>query len=188
MAFLDTLSLPLLALLIFLLRIVDVSMGTVRTIAVVHGRIKLSVFFGFVEVMVWLTAVGQVITRLDHSPLLVVAFAAGYAAGNAVGIMVERRIALGACVVRMISVERSREIAEELRAKGRRVTTFDGQGRDGPRTLVYVSCTRKDVPAVVSAGKEFDPHLFYVVEPVSMSSDLVPLPHPTGWRAAFKKK
>ena len=77
---------------IFLLRIIDVSLGTMRTITVVNGRLRLSVALGFFEVLVWVTAVSQVILRLRDHPILVLAYAAGFAAGNAVGILLERKL------------------------------------------------------------------------------------------------
>ena len=99
----DKLSVWTLAVLIFCLRITDVSLGTIRTIAVVNGRMRLSVLLGFFEVLVWITGISQLIFRLQEHPLLVVAYAGGFAAGNAVGIAVERKVALGHCVIRMIS-------------------------------------------------------------------------------------
>ena len=116
-----------LAACIFLLRVADVSLGTVRTIVVVHGRIRLSVLLGFVEVLVWITAVSQVILRLRESPVLVVAYAAGFATGNAVGILLERRLALGHCVVRMISRE-GEAVARVLVSFGRVRPSHDTSG------------------------------------------------------------
>lgn len=169
------LSIPVLALAIALLRVVDVTFGTLRTIAVVNSRAVLSVVFGFLEVLVWLLAASQVLGRVDDSPVLMLAFAGGYAAGNAVGILVERRLALGHCMVRIISPERGAEVALALRAMGQRVTTIEGEGRDGPRTLVYAVCARRDLGDLMRRAQEIDPALFYVVEPVSQSSRVVPL-------------
>lgn len=81
-----------LAILIFLLRIVDVSLGTLRTISVVRGRVRASMMFGFAEVLVWSVAVTQVFVGKAPMPVLL-GYAAGYAAGNAVGIVLEQRFA-----------------------------------------------------------------------------------------------
>ena len=170
-------SLPLwtAALLVFFLRVLDVSLGTVRTIAVVNGRTALSVVFGFMEVLVWLLAVAQVLTRINEHPVLVLAFAGGYAAGNGAGVMLERIMALGSCVVSIISVDRGPEITAALRAMGQPVTTIRGEGQDGDRTLLYVTCARRDLDHVMDTALKLDPELFYVVERPSASSAVLPL-------------
>jgi uncharacterized protein YebE (UPF0316 family) len=177
-----------LAITIFCCRVTDVSLGTVRTLFVVQGRLAVSVLIGFVEVLLWVTAVTQVIVRVHESPVLVVAFAGGFAAGNAVGILIERKLAFGTCVLRMIVKEKGDEVAVALREIGHIVTTFDGEGRDGNRKLVYTTCPRRELKRVIDIAKGFDTELFYVVDRFSQSGHIGPLPHPTGWRAVLKKK
>ncbi len=175
-----------LAVLIFLLRIADVSLGTVRTIVVVNGRIRLSVFLGFFEILVWVTAVSQVILRLRESPVLVVAYAGGFAVGNAVGILLERRLALGQCVVRMISREGD-QVAQVLSSVGRVRGVFRSEG-DGASRLVFATLPRSVLPEVVRRVKSVDPDVFYVVDRFSQTNGRTPLPRATGWRAVLKMK
>jgi len=188
MDFLYTLPVWITALAIFFLRICDVSFGTLRTIAVVNGRSRLAVFLGFFEVLIWITAVSQVIASVKSNPVLLIAYAAGFAAGNAVGIRLEKRIAMGSCVIRMISPHKGEEIAEKLRGIGFTVTTFDGMGRDGPRTLIFAMCPRKAAKMVVKTAKSIEPQLFYSVEPASEISLWGTMQPATGWRGVFKKK
>jgi uncharacterized protein YebE (UPF0316 family) len=105
-----------------------------------------------------------------------------------VGIALERRLALGTVAVRMITSAAPGVLAERLRAMGRVVTTFDGQGRDGVCTLLFTTCPRRELPRVVQAAAELDPQLFYTVDRFSQATSLGPLPSPTGWRAVLKKK
>lgn len=177
-----------LVLVVFACRVVDVSIGTVRTIAVVNGRVVLSVVLGFLELLIWISAAGPVIVRLKESPLLIIAFAGGFAAGNAVGILLERKMALGDRVVRIISMAHGLEIAETLRDAGFTVTTFEGQGRDGPRTLLYISCPRKAIASLLEIARARDPQLYYVIEAVAETRSLPAGPAPTGWRAIAKRK
>jgi uncharacterized protein YebE (UPF0316 family) len=187
---LTTLPVWAVALLIFLLRIFDVSFGTLRTISVVQGMMRLSVLLGFFEVLIWVVGVSQVMTGFDESPILAVAYAGGFAAGNGVGIAIEKRLALGSVVVRMISSSDGDRIAETLRVQGFRLTTFKGQGRNGPVTLLFVSCRRREAPRIIQTARSQEPSLFYTIEPLRERSVelLTPLPHPTGWRAILKKK
>ncbi len=177
-----------LVLVVFACRVVDVSIGTVRTIAVVNGRVVLSVVLGFFELLIWISAAGPVIVRLKESPLLIIAFAGGFATGNAVGILLERKMALGDRVLRMVSMERGPAIAVALREAGFTVTTFEGMGRDGPRTLLYISCPRRAIAQVLEIARAHDPRVFYVVEAVAETRGIPAGPAPTGWRAIAKKK
>ena len=188
MPFLDPLPVWVLSLVIFGLRIVDVSLGTLRTITIVHGRVPISVLIGFVEVLIWVTAVSQVIVHLRENPALSLAYAGGFACGNAVGIVLERRIALGTVVVRMIASTGASQIAQRLRSLGYEVTAFPGEGKDGPRTLLFTTCARRNSASVVREAAELDHRLFYTVDRFSQATQLGALPHPTGWRGAFKKK
>ncbi|RUL85939.1 DUF2179 domain-containing protein [Tautonia sociabilis] len=186
------LDLPIwaIALLIFGMRILDVSLGTLRTISVVQGRIRLSVLLGFFEVLIWVIGVSQVMAGFDRSPLLPVAYAGGFAAGNGVGIAIEKRLALGSVVVRMISTAYGDRIAETLRIQGYRLTSFPGQGRNGPVTLLFITCKRREAPRIIQTARAQDPTLFYTIEPIRERSVelLSPLPQTTGWRAFLKKK
>jgi len=188
MGVIDSLPIWGLALAVFLLRVCDVSLGTVRTISVVHGRVRLSVFLGFFEILVWITAVSQVIVRVREFPILMFAYAGGFAAGNAVGIAIERRLAMGWCVVLMISRDLGEKVAARLRSMGQTLTTIDGAGRDGQRTLVYATVPRRGLRRIVKEAKNVDPELFYAVQYCSETSHIAPLVPANGWRSALKKK
>ncbi len=174
-----------LAALIFSLRVVDVSMGTLRTLAVVQGRLQLSVVLGFFEVLVWVTAIAQVIPRLQTDPLVGLAYAAGFATGNAVGILLERRLAFGEVSVNIISPRAGEAVAQHLRRSGQRLTTFEGGGIEGPVTMIYTTTSRRGLRWLLDQARTIDPHIFYTVEPLregGSSTARQPLPRATGWR------
>ncbi|MEX1311842.1 MAG: DUF5698 domain-containing protein [Candidatus Sulfomarinibacteraceae bacterium] len=183
----------LLCLLIFGLRVCDVTLGTVRTVAIVKGYLSAAVVLGFFEVLIWILAVSQVIVRINESIFLGIAFAGGFAAGNAVGILVERHLAMGTSVVRILSADHGRTIAEVIRRDGHDVSIFDGDGEAGPITLVYAVAPRRKTKRMLQLARSIDPDLLYVSEPAhesfgGVSTRLRPVPHATGWRAVFKKK
>ena len=179
-----------LPLVIFCARIADVSLGTVRTIAVVKGRTLIASMLGFVEVLIWVIAVSNVVNRLDQ-PLNLVAWAAGFAAGNAVGIAIERRLALGDLVMRIISANgRGDKVAAFLREQGQPVTQFEGRGRGGPVQLLYAVLDRADAPRLERLARAMDPDCVLVTEDArKVSLNLRPTMTPrTGWRGVLKRK
>lgn len=189
MEFIHTIPAWTVGLLIFSLRIVDVSIGTVRTIAMVQGHARIAVGLAFFEVLVWVVAVVQVVARIDESPLLAPFYAGGHAAGVAVGMYIERKLALGRFAIRILSTHKASEIADAVAGRGRVLGTFSGQSGGRPVNLIFVSAMRRHVPGILEAARRVDPELFYLVEMAAgWSENMRPLPDATGWRAVFKKK
>jgi uncharacterized protein YebE (UPF0316 family) len=172
---------------VFLARVTDVTLGTIRMIAVVHGHTVAAVALGFFEILIWITAISGVIVTITEYPLLVLAYAAGYATGNAVGINLERRLAMGSCVITIIS-EIGADVADALRAGGQRVTLVEGEGRDGPRQIVYATARRRDARSLISAARAVDPGMFYVVHLCSETSHFAGLGFTGRLRGGVKHK
>ena len=116
---------------IFLLRLLDQTLGTLRTLYVNKGKPSFGALLGFVESAIWVVAISQVIRDLD-SPFLVFGYALGFASGTIVGSYIESSIAIGDVVVRIFSPkdEDSLQVADTLRSEGFGVTIISGEGRD----------------------------------------------------------
>ena len=177
-------------ILVFLARIFDVTMGTIRTISIVHGRAKTAFVLGFLEISVWLLVISTVIDDVFQKPLLGIFYALGFSAGNVVGILVERHLAYGHLTVHVISTSKGAEMANIIRKRGYGVTTFKGEGMRGPVTLLYIVCLRKQLRCVLRLVTEIDPDAFYTIEQTGQVSKILrPIMLPaTGWRAIVKKK
>ena len=137
-------------LVIFCLRIVDVSLATLRMLLAVRGIKMVAPFIGFFEVLVWILAVGTAIRHLD-SPLHLIGYAGGFATGTLVGLMIEERMALGMANIRVVSRHGGVELAEALRERGFGVTEFAGQGREGHVEVLDAVLRRRDLPAALRA-------------------------------------
>jgi uncharacterized protein YebE (UPF0316 family) len=176
--------------IIFLARVFDVSIGTVRTIATVQGRTVLAFFLGFFEVVIWISIVSTVVLQIKESPILVLFYALGYATGNVVGILVEKKLAFGTTVLRIISSERGPQIAERLRNIGQPVTIFRGEGMKSAVVELYIVCRRKDQDWILKMAREEDPCAFYILEMArDVSKLMVPIHHSgCSWRDRLKKK
>jgi uncharacterized protein YebE (UPF0316 family) len=150
-------------ILIFLLRIGDVSLATLRLISAVRGRKLLAASVGFVEVSIWIVVVATVVRNL-HSPLLVLAYAGGFATGTWVGMTIEEKLALGLAEVQVVSRAAGVEIAEALREAGFGVTEMLGQGREGRVEIIYTVVRRSSLKKVTSVVDLWDPQAFVRVE------------------------
>lgn len=176
--------------LVFFARVVDVTLGTLRTISTVQGRTRRAFLLGLVEISMWLVVISAVLGAIATKPILGIFYALGFSTGNAVGILVERRLALGRSAVRVISTTHGREIAERLRGLGLRVTVLPGEDQDGPVSLLFIVCDRRQVPLVLGVLREIEPDAFYTVDMVGPTGRTMrPMMQPsTGWRALIKRK
>jgi uncharacterized protein YebE (UPF0316 family) len=150
-------------LIIFGLRIVDVSLATLRMLLSVRGQRVLVPIIGFFEVLIWLFAAGNAIRFLD-SPLHVLGYAGGFAAGTMVGLWVEEKLAFGLATIRIISSHGGVELADALRDDGFGVTEFAGEGREGRVEVVYTVARRNQIKAMMKLIDLWDPGAFVTVE------------------------
>lgn len=162
----------LLPLLIFLARLSDVTLGTLRIVFVARGRKKIAPLLGFVEVLIWLAAIGQVMQNLNNV-VCYIAWAGGFAMGNLAGIILEERIAMGILVVRIITAGQPGELSRKLHDQGFGVTRVDAHGINGRVDLIFTIIRRKDLDVLQQTIRTFDPEAFYSIEDVRAASDQV---------------
>lgn len=158
----DLLAGPWGPLLIFCLRVVDVSLGTMRTVLMVRGHRVAAPALSFFEILVWLVAAGAAVKNLA-SPLHAVGYAAGFAAGTACGLWIEEKLALGVATVQAFSREPHPELADALRSEGYGVTRVTGEGREGSVSILSTVVRRRHVDDVIERIEAADPDAFVTV-------------------------
>jgi uncharacterized protein YebE (UPF0316 family) len=159
-----------LPLLVFVARVVDVSLGTLRIIFISRGKKNLAPILGFVEVFIWIAVVAQIVRGVNDLAAYL-AYAAGFAAGNFVGMFIEERLAIGTQVIRIIVPQEAIALTANLSASGYGVTSVDGQGATGPVKLIYTVVKRKDIPVVLSVIQRTHPHAFLSIEDVRSTQE-----------------
>lgn len=156
------------ALGIVLARVLDVSLGTLRTVFIVQGRRALAATLGFFEVLIWVVVVSGVIRNLDQ-PLYVVAYPLGFALGTWLGMALEARLGGSQQVIRIFTRSAS-QIALRLRELGHVCTEFEGSGREGPIGLLFLQTTKRKADRVIAEAVGFDPQSFVLVDDVRVTS------------------
>jgi uncharacterized protein YebE (UPF0316 family) len=157
-------------LLIFIARIVDVTIGTIRIISLSRGRRILAPILGFFEVLIWLFAIRQIFQNVDHIAAFV-AYAAGFAAGNFVGMMIEEKLAFGHLAIRMITASDATPLVEELRRESFGVTTVAAQGQTGAVQLIFMVIARREYDRVMEIVRTRQPSTFISVSDVRSASE-----------------
>ena len=151
--------------LIFIARVSDVSLGTVRVIFIARGLKYLAPVVGFFEIIIWLLAIGQIMQNLSN-PICYIAYAGGFAMGNYVGIWIAEKLSLGVVLIRVITNKDASELLKYLRSAGYGITSVDAQGSAGKVQVVFTIVRRREVADVVNLIKQFNPKAFYTIEEV----------------------
>ncbi len=164
---LNFLTIPpyLLTIVIFLLRVCDMSLDTLRVMFVLSGRRPLAWILGFFQSALWVVAITSVISNLDNW-LNVISYAAGFATGNVVGMFIYEHLPVGHAHLRIISSRRGSAAAEAIRSAGYAATEISGRGKDGTVMLINSSVRRKDINRVRTEVFKIDPEAFITVEEV----------------------
>jgi uncharacterized protein YebE (UPF0316 family) len=158
-------SYVLMPILIFLARICDVSIGTMRIIFVSKGKRNIAPILGFFEVLIWITAISKIMENLDHY-INFIAYAAGFATGNFVGMIIEEKLAMGILMVRVFAYEKGNEMVRSLNEQGFGATVVEAHGARERIDLIYSIVKRNELSNVLSIITNLNPKAFYTIEDV----------------------
>jgi uncharacterized protein YebE (UPF0316 family) len=179
-SFFDTglFSYVLMPILIFLARICDVSIGTMRIIFVSKGKRNIAPILGFFEVLIWITAISKIMQNLDNY-VNYIAYAAGFATGNFVGMIIEEKLAMGILMIRVFAHERGSELVSTLNVKGYGATVVQASGARKKVDLIYTIVRRNELENVLNLIKGFNPDAFYTIEDVKSANEGIFMPKKT---------
>jgi Uncharacterized protein conserved in bacteria len=157
----------ILPLIIFFARVCDVSLGTLRIVFTSKGKKNIAPILGFFEVFIWIVVINQILKNVD-SIVGLLAYAAGYATGNYIGIRIEERIALGSQLIKVFTNKDITSLQKSLNTAGFGTTVVDGDGSSGKVKILYTVINRKTFEQAREILIEFDPLIFYVIEDVRL--------------------
>ena len=140
----DCFAWVILPLLIALARIIDVSIGTIRIVLLAKGNRTIAPILGFFEVIIWLLSISQIMQNLDNI-VSYIAYGAGFAAGNWIGLIIEDKLALGDLQIRVITKKTATELIQYLKKEGYGITSLKAQGARGDVNIFYTIIHRKDL-------------------------------------------
>ncbi|HBF88039.1 MAG TPA: hypothetical protein DDX39_05290 [Bacteroidales bacterium] len=166
----DTFTYIVLPILIFFARILDVSVGTLRIIFVSKGKKYIAPLLGFIEVFVWILVIGQIMENADNI-ICYIAYAAGFATGNYVGMILEEKIALGNVIIRIITQKDASELIIAMNNQNYGVTSVEAIGSKGGVHILYTVIKRSAINDVVEIIQQLNPKAFYTIEDVRFVSE-----------------
>jgi uncharacterized protein YebE (UPF0316 family) len=165
----DTYTYIVLPVLIFLARIVDVSLATLRIIFISKGMRSLIPVVSFVEIFIWIIAISNIMENLNNM-IGYVAYAGGFAAGSYIGMIIDEKIALGYELIRIITRKEASELLESLRNRGYGITSINASGIEGQVAVIYIIARRKNIKEAIEIIRKFNPHALYTIEDIRFVS------------------
>jgi uncharacterized protein YebE (UPF0316 family) len=160
---LDSAFLPwILPVIIFTLRVFGIGIDTLRLLFMIRGRKLVVWLLGFVETTLWVVVISGVLANLDNLWNML-AYAAGFATGNVVGMMVEERMALGYVELRVVSTTHDNAVAQAIRNLGHAATEYPARGKDGTVEIIQCSVMRRDLNVIYEEICSVDPKVFITV-------------------------
>ena len=152
-------------LLIIGLRLVDVSLGTVRIILLSRRHRLLPAVIGFIEVFTWLVAATIVFSNLKSLPRML-AYAGGFALGTYLGAFLESKLAVGTTMMRVVTPIGAPQVAGVLREAGFGVTVVNADGRDGEAVLAFTIIPRRRAKEALRIVHDVDPAAFVTLQDI----------------------
>ena len=162
-------ELVFLCIKIFCCRIIDVSMGTIRTINVVKGKTLIGAVIGFFEVLIWFLivkdALNTELTGILNSLFIAISYAGGYATGTYIGGMLSDKFIQGNLTLQVILTKNDDELVDAIRKEGYGVSVLDvrGQLNINDKYMLFIEIDKKNLSHVTSIIKKLDNKAFIVV-------------------------
>jgi uncharacterized protein YebE (UPF0316 family) len=156
--------------LIFTARILDVTIGTIRIVMVAKGQKFWAPFLGFFEVLIWLLAIAKIFENLNNW-VSYFGYAAGFAAGNFIGLKIEEKLAMGIVKIQVITRTNAYLLIQNLKKAGYGITHHSAKGATEDVSIIYSIVKRTQLPDVIGQIKKSNPNAFYSVEDVRTVSN-----------------
>jgi uncharacterized protein YebE (UPF0316 family) len=177
----------ILPFLIFLARVVDVTIGTIRIIFLNRGSRYMAPVLGFFEVFIWLLAIRQVLANLSNI-FCYIGYAAGFAMGNYIGMLIDNKLAIGRLILRIIIQTDPEKLLNSFKRKSIGVTEVAARGSRGQVRIIYTVINRIDLDRALSSIHKYNPNAFYTIESVLTAKEGIFPAQPSLMKKLFPRR
>lgn len=158
-------------LLILIVKVVEVSVSTLRIIFIGKGYRKPGALLALIEILLWVFMASSVINGMAEAPLKGIYYSIGFALGVYLGSILEDRIGVGKILIQAIILkEEAKNVANALRDAGFAVTSIDAYGKYKEREVMMIFANRKNKRIIIDLIKQVDDDALVVTNDVSMVS------------------
>lgn len=155
----------LLPFMIFAARIVDVTIDTLRIVYITKGDKILAPILGFFQILIWLIAITRIMKNIDNVACYF-AYAAGFAAGNYIGLILEEKFAMGIQMIRIVTQVDASQLINKLHSNGLTTTSVEADSNQGKVHIIFLIVQRTRINSIITLIKQFNPKAFYSIEDI----------------------
>ncbi len=159
---------PVLCLIVCLGRIVDVALGTTRTVFTVKGKPAISSIIGFIEAMLWFLIVREALSfqaKGMETYLIAFSYALGYALGTFCGGFLTSKLIKSKINIQIITTSKNQALVSALSEAGFGVTILVATGatKHEERFMLLIETDSKQMKKLKAIVSEHDPKAFVSV-------------------------
>ena len=170
----DVISYILLPTLIFLARVADVTVATVKLMFVVNNARRMAAILGFFEAFITIVALSRIMQDASNMVAFFM-YAAGFATGTFAGMWIEEKMAYGSVLVRIISKNIPHALLDYLTENQYRYSMVDANDQSGNTQILFTVCKRSRLGSLLSSLESIAPQALYTIEGVKqVSHELLP--------------
>lgn len=152
-------------IMIFLSKVIENALATLRLIVVANGKKLLGAFLQFLVSLVWVLVTGVVVVGIKKDPFKIIFFAIGSFVGSYIGSVIEEKMALGSNMLMVvIDKEMEQAITREVRFHGFTLTTIDGTGKNEKKAVLMIVVPRKKREKLVKLIRLYDKEALIISE------------------------
>ena len=152
---------------IFVFKIIEDALATLRLIVVSNGKKKLGAILQFVVTLIWIILTGTVLTGLQKDIFKAIAFAFGALFGSYLGSVLEEKMALGTNVFMVeVNNDKANNLIKVLKNENFRISKIKS-GNDG-KIILMITGARKQTNKVVSIIQKVDNKAIILSEKVKI--------------------
>ena len=149
---------------IFFVRILDVSLGTFRTMLMVKGKTLIATLIGFFEVLVWFLIVKEALNTDINSIWIALSYSGGFATGTYLGMIISDKYITELLEIQIIT-NKYEKLVPALRKEKFAVTATRvfGMNDKENRYMLFISINSNRYQTLNKIVKDIDKEAFLVI-------------------------
>ncbi len=145
---------------VFFGRMLDMSIGSVRTILLVKGKNIIAMILAFIEILIWYFVAREILTSRDTNIFMVLSYAGGYAFGTYAGGLINKYLVRGNLTLFVVSDIKNKNMIDTLKKCGYGVSVISYE--DG-KIVLLIELAKKNLKKLESTIKRIDENAFIIV-------------------------
>lgn len=145
---------------IFFARMIDVCLGTIRTVNIVKGHKFTAMIIAFIEVMIWFVIAREALNSVFDSWFIPISYAGGFATGTFIGTFLSNKLIGGHLTLNVITSKINQKNIDLIKKRGFGVSIINTQDN---KSMLLIEIDKKHLNELKELIKSIDSSAFIIV-------------------------